>query len=364
MRLIRHISAGLYYYRTIVLLVFAISLFVFVPPRTMKGLEVPREGRALNQNFAVVFGEGYRINLYGMERFFPQDINKHVKIYEQLVADHLVQTGDVYVPEEISPEALQRVHCSAYLESLHDSAAIARYLDFPMAARVPIGVIDKALLSPFRHACGGTLLAARRAMEFGRAVNLGGGYHQAAPTCAGGFCLYADMPMAIRALQAEGRIDRVLIVDFDVHCGLGNAAAFVDEPSVFIFDMFAECGRAVCVKTNRLEVAVPVGAGDDVYLGLLDQHLGVAFEQAQPDLVLYQAGADVLAGEVEGGLSLTARGIARRDRRVLAEADRRGVPIVMLLGGGSGPQAWQVQYESIAGLIRDFSPPVLAEVSH
>src|SRR5262249_909317 len=153
----------------------------------------------------------------GFEKLHPFDINKYAKIYRQLVTDNLLRPANVYVPEEISRTDILRVHTAGYLENLRNSKKLAKYLEAPLAEWLPAGIADRRLLRAFRYSTGGTLLAARQALHHGMAINLGGGYPHAEPDRGGGFCVYADMPIAIRALQAEKLLRRVLVVDLDVH---------------------------------------------------------------------------------------------------------------------------------------------------
>ncbi len=323
-----------------------------VPPRAIREIERPREGAALNDRVCIVFSQHYQISLGGMEKLHPFDINKYARIYLRLVEDGLLRPEDVFVPEPISRDDLLRVHTPAYLERLRQPARLAEYLELPVAALLPSGVIDAGILQPFRYATGGTLLAARLAMQHEIAINLGGGYHHAEPGRGGGFCIYADMPVAIRTLQAEGRIRRALVVDLDVHQGNGTDICLQGDETVFTFDMHEEDIYPVPKAASTLDVPLPADMGDQSYLALLAKHLPDVFDRARPDIVFLQAGVDVLEGDPLAHLWLTCDGIVRRDGMVFAEASRRKVPIVMVLGGGYSKDAWLVQYRSIAAVIR------------
>ena len=162
------------------------------------------------------------------------------------------------------------------------------------------------------------------------------------------------MPIAIRVLQAEGLIRRALVVDLDAHQGNGTARCVAGDDNVFTFDMHEEDIYPFPKETNDLDVPLTAGMGDGEYLALLSGRLPKVFDRAKPDIVFLQAGVDVLAGDRLARLRLTPEGIVERDRLAFDEAVRRKVPIVMLLGGGYSPQAWQVQYRSIRRLIRQY----------
>ncbi|NLE60923.1 MAG: histone deacetylase [Planctomycetes bacterium] len=332
-------------------------------PESFKKVQQPRNGTALNEHVCLVYSQRYQINLGGAERLHSFDINKYAKIYLQLVTDGLIRPEDVYVPTEIGREDLLRVHTPEYLARLRQPSALARYLESGWAALMLPGLADAAILRPFRYATGGTVLAARLAVRYGVAVNLGGGYHHAEPDRGGGFCIYADMPIAIRVLQSEGLIRRALVVDLDVHQGNGTARCVAGDDDVFSFDMHEEDIYPFPKETNDLDIPLTAGMEDDEYLRVLSDHLPKVFDRARPDIVFLQAGVDVLAGDRLARLRLTPEGIIERDRLVFDEAVRRKVPIVMLLGGGYSPQAWQIQYRSIRRVITQYGSDGLPRAS-
>jgi histone deacetylase 11 len=323
-------------------------------PQSLKEIQQPRSGAALNRRVCLVYSQRYQISLAGAEKLHPFDINKYSKIYLQLVADGMIHPQDVYVPGEIGREDLLRVHTPEYLSRLRQPTALARYLESGIVVLLLPGVADAAILRPFRYATGGTVLAARLALKYGIAVNLGGGYHHAEPDRGGGFCIYADMPIAIRVLQSEGLIRRALVVDLDVHQGNGTAKCVAADESVFTFDMHEKDIYPRPKETNDLDLPLPAGMDDQAYLRVLRQYLPEVFDRARADIVFLQVGVDVLDGDPLAHLRLTPDGIVERDRLVFDEAVRRKVPIVMVLGGGYSRQAWHVQYRSIRRVIERY----------
>src|SRR5262249_38442717 len=179
----------------------------------------------------------------------------------------------------------------------------------------------------------GTLLAARAALADGIAGNLAGGTHHAHAGFGAGFCVFNDIAVAARALLDERRVARVLVVDADVHQGDGTAAIFAREPAVFTLSLHGARNFPFRKERSSLDVELPDGSGDDAYLARLEGALAEAFAFA-PDIVFVQAGVDALAEDRLGRLALTLDGLFRRDRRILGEARRRGVPAVLTLGGG------------------------------
>ncbi len=320
-------------------------------PRSYRQVKSSRPGRPLNDSVCMVYSKHYQINMGGAERLHPFDINKYARIYLRLQTEGYLRPSDVFVPESIAQEEIERVHNPKYLATLQNPHDLARYLEFGPVRLVSAELTDLGVLAPFRRATGGTLLAARLALEHGIGINLGGGYHHAEPDRGGGFCIYADMPIAIRTLQEEGRIRRALVVDVDVHQGNGTAACVADDPDVFTFDLFQEDIYPHPKRTNDWDIPLPAGTDDEVYLATLSHHLPKAFDRAEPDIVFLQAGVDVLRGDPLASFELTPRGVIQRDAMIFREARQRNVPIVMVLGGGYGKDAWAAQYRSIANLI-------------
>ncbi len=326
-----------------------------IRPPAMKQVMNIRDGEPMPGGLCVVYGDAYQIRLGGLEKLHPFDIRKYERIYLRLVRDGLIEPSEVFVPTPISTVNLLRVHSLEYLEDLKKPHLIARYMEAGAVSILPASVSDAAFLEPFRAATGGTLLAARLAIEHGMAVNLGGGYHHAEPDRGGGFCIYADMPIAIRVLQSEGLIRRVMVVDLDVHQGNGTALCVAAGDDVYTLDFHQGDIYPTPKEANDRDVPLPAGTTDDEFLARLRAELPNAFDAARPDIVFYQSGVDGLSNDPLADFAMTIDGMVRRDAIVFAEAKRRGVPIVMVLGGGYSADAWLAQFRSIRNLLEVFA---------
>ena len=318
-----------------------------IPPASMKAVKDPRGGRPLGNRVAIIYSKHYQMNMAGLERMHSFDIRKYAKIYLKLNTDGLLRPQDVFVPRQVTREQILLVHNEAFLESLKDSRRIAEYLESPLVGKAPAALADAGILQAFRYATGGTILAARLALKYDIAINIGGGYHHAKPHAGEGFCVYADMPIAIRVLQKENLIHRALVVDLDVHQGNGTAVCFKGDDSVFAFSMHEGDIYSIPKETDDLDVELAAGADDATYLGLLEKHLPDAFGRSRPDIVFLQAGCDTLKGDPLARLAMTEKGIVARDAMVIGECMRRGIPVVMVLGGGYSKRTWRAQYASI-----------------
>ena len=153
-------------------------------------------GRALGK-VSLVYSDSYLISLGGLERLHPFDIRKYERIAERLEADGFVGAGDYFAPASVDDRTMQLVHSQSYLETLNDGAAIARYLEAPILNTLPTSVLQRNVVGSFRFATGGTILAARRALETGVGINLAGGYHHAKPDVGEGFNIFNDLAVAI-----------------------------------------------------------------------------------------------------------------------------------------------------------------------
>jgi len=326
-------------------------------PASFRQVQAPRAGRAFNGRVAIVYSKLYQINLLGFERLHAFDIHKYARIYQQLLLDGLVRPADVFVPSPLTREQALQVHTPRFWDGLGKSKTVGRYLEVGAIGLMPGFLADAAIVSPFRYATGGTILAGRLAVEHGIAVNLAGGYNHARGDRGGGFNIFADVPIAIRVLQREGWIKRAMIVDLDVHQGDGPAVCFAGNESVFTFSMHQADIYPHPKARSDLDVELPAGTGDREYMEALRRHWPAVLDRLKPDIVFLVGGADVLAGDPLAGMRLSVDGLVERDAAVIdACADRR-IPVAMVLAGGYGKDAWLAQYRSIARTLRKYGQP-------
>jgi len=308
----------------------------------------------MNDRVALVYAKDYQIDLAGLEKLHPFDIHKYGKIYLKLQTEGLVKPEDVFLPKAVTNDEVRLVHTRGFLKSLEDKKTVARYLEAPVVGMLPASKVQSGVIEPFRLATGGTIVASRLALEHGIAVNLGGGYHHAKPTQGEGFCIFNDVAIAIRVLQKEKRIKRALIVDLDVHQGNGTAVVFAGDDAIYTFSMHERDIYPMPKERSDFDIELAAGTGDSTYLAKLREHLPKVFEASKPDVVFLVAGCDTLAGDPLAGLRMTEEGLVERDATVIDACVRRGVPVVMTLGGGYSPNAWSAQYASVARTIRTY----------
>ncbi|MBP8809081.1 MAG: histone deacetylase [Kofleriaceae bacterium] len=257
---------------------------------------------------------------------FP--MGKYARLRERLIEEGVVPASAL-AP---APAATRAELCAAHDPGYVD-AVCAGTLDERAQRRIGLPW-SPALVARTLASVGGTLAAARAALDDGRAGNLAGGTHHAHRAFGSGFCVWNDLAVAAAVLLAEGRVERVLVFDADVHQGDGTATLFADEPRVFTCSLHGARNFPFVKPAGDLDVELADGADDAAVLAAIDGALAEVARRFAPDLVLYQAGVDPLAEDKLGRLAMTAAGLAERDRRVLTHFAARGVPLALTLGGG------------------------------
>ena len=272
----------------------------------------------------LIYSDGYDLNLG--EHVFPSI--KYRLTRDRALADGLATPADILEPAPASDADVLRVHTPDYVRKLQTGTLSPREL-----AQLEIPWSEQ-LVRAVWLAAGGSILAARLALQDGSAISVGGGFHHAFPGHGEGFCALHDVAIAIRALQAEGLIKTAMTVDLDVHQGNGTAAIFHNDNSVFTFSMHQQMNYPFIKPPSDLDVGLDDGCGDAEYLQELREGLAWCFGKMTPDLIFYVAGADPYRDDQLGGLALTLEGLAERDRCVFAAARERGIPAAACFAGG------------------------------
>jgi acetoin utilization deacetylase AcuC-like enzyme len=272
-------------------------------------------------HFVLPLPEGHR---------FP--MSKYRLLRERVVADGVISEADLLEPAAADWDDLELVHTREYVEGVANGTLpreIQRGIGFPWSP---------AMVERARRSVGGTIAAARVALDEGVAANLAGGTHHSFAHRGEGYCVFNDIAVAARVLLRERRITRALVVDLDVHQGNGTAAIFAGDPSVFTFSMHGASNFPFRKETSDLDVALPDGVEDDAYLEQLAMHLPMLIAQQRPDIVFYLAGADPYEGDRLGKLKLTFDGLAARDTFVFETCQSEGLPVAVSMGGGYAPE--------------------------
>ena len=277
---------------------------------------------------------------------FP--MGKYELLRQRLVAEMpqlKLQSADAATEGELA-----LVHTPLYIESVFQGSlppAAQREIGFPWSE----GMVERA-----RRSVGATIMAARTAFKEGLAANLAGGTHHAYADKGGGFCVFNDVAVAARLMQAEWsrqqrRPLQVAVMDLDVHQGNGTAHIFRDDPTVFTLSLHGAKNFPFRKEASDIDVELPDGCSDAPYLDALQEALRQLEDRCAPDLVFYLAGADPHEGDRLGRLQLSFEGLRQRDQAVLSWAKERRIPLVMAMAGGYGKQiedTVQVQMNTFA----------------
>lgn len=257
---------------------------------------------------------------------FPMD--KFRAVAELIRNEGLLGDAGFVRPRPAPFEWIALAHDPDYVDQVFNASVpdkIAREIGYPMRE-------DIALRA--RCATGGTVLTGYLALEHGLACNTAGGSHHARRAHGAGFCVFNDVAVAIRVMQADGAIRKALVIDLDVHQGDGTAEIFQGDEDVFTFSMHSEKNYPVRKVPSDLDVGLPDGMGDEEYLDRLKTVLPGLLTRNPWDLVVYNAGVDPYAKDRLGRLSLSRNGLQQRDRYVIETVRMAGLPLAGVLGGG------------------------------
>ncbi|KAK4745547.1 hypothetical protein SAY87_011859 [Trapa incisa] len=301
----------------------------------------------------LIYSSTYDITFLGIEKMHPFDSSKWGRICQFLISEGVLEKRQIVEPLEASSDDLCVVHSESYLNGLKWSGKVALIIEVPPVALIPNFIVQKKLLHPFRKQVGGTILAAKLAKERGWAINVGGGFHHCSAESGGGFCAYADISLCIHFAFIRLDISRVMIIDLDAHQGNGHETDFSHDRRVYILDMFNPQIYPQDYEARRYidqKVEVMSGTTTDDYLRKLDDALEVAARAFNPELIVYNAGTDILDGDPLGLLKISPSGIAIRDEKVFLFARDRNIPIIMLTSGGYMKSSARIIADSISNL--------------
>lgn len=269
-----------------------------------------------SDTFVLPLPEGHR---------FP--VAKYTRLRERILQEGIVSADELEEAPCAHWEDIELVHTADYVAAVAEGRLpreAQRRIGFPWSPQM----VERA-----RRSVGATIAASRAALAEGVAASLAGGTHHAFEDRGEGFCVFNDVAVAARVLQRDHAIERVAVIDCDVHQGNGTAAIFRNDSSVFTLSLHAAKNYPFRKETSDLDVEFVDGTGDEPYLATLAHSLDVVFASA-PQVVFYLAGADPYEGDRLGRLKLTIAGLAERDRQVFERCRTAAVPTVVTMSGG------------------------------
>lgn len=257
---------------------------------------------------------------------FPMD--KYELVPEQLLHEGTVSQDNFFHPQQLTQEEILLTHTQEYYAKLHS-------LPLPRKEERAIGFpVREDLIERGKYIAHGTLECAYHAMENGVSLNVAGGTHHAFADRGEGFCIFNDFAIAANLLLHRNDVKKILIVDLDVHQGNGTAKIFENDDRVFTFSMHGQRNYPVRKEKSDLDIGLPDGCSDDLFLKSLEENLPSVINRVKPDLIFYLSGVDVLAVDKLGRLGMTLAGCKQRDQILFAQASKLEIPVAVSMGGG------------------------------
>ncbi|KAK3101685.1 hypothetical protein FSP39_005453 [Pinctada imbricata] len=335
-------------------------------------------GEIPSNKWPIIYASDYNIGFLGLEKLHPFDAGKWGRVHTFLKEAGMVKDDTTVKPREASEKDLMVVHSKEYISSLKWSVNVASITEVPPVALLPNFIVQRKVLRPFRYQTGGTIMAGKLAMERGWSLNIGGGFHHCCSEKGGGFCAYADITLAIKFLfeRVQG-VSKAMIIDLDAHQGNGHERDFIDDDRVYILDVYnrgiyPHDGYAkrkyiysyrylqnirgiyphdgYAKRAIKKKVELRHFTEDDEYLELVSRNIDSALGEFEPDIVIYNAGTDILQGDPLGNLSITEKGIIERDKIVFEKVRSRNIPILMVTSGGYQRSTARIIADSVLNL--------------
>ena len=252
---------------------------------------------------------------------------RYKMVYEELQRRGVRSTFSE--PAPIEKHHLLRTHCQDYVE---------RFLGGSLSERerraIGLRPWTDAMIPRTLLLMGGSLSATRDVLGGAPCgANLAGGTHHAFRDKGAGYCVFNDLAVCSHYALNEG-VERILIIDLDVHQGDGTASIFEDEDRVFTFSMHCQKNFPFRKQSSDLDIGIDEGMEDDGYLQILEKTLPTLLNSVDPELIFFQAGVDALTTDKLGRLNLSRAGLHKRNTFIFDAIRSRDLPLVAMMGGG------------------------------
>lgn len=250
----------------------------------------------------------------------------------QLIHEGTLQQENFFEPELCDPKYILDVHSEKYIDDLYNLRIS------PSEQRKTGFVHSKDLIERESRIMEGTRRCAELALDYRAALNIAGGTHHAFTDRGEGFCLMNDQAIAAKWLMNNSKVNKILIIDLDVHQGNGTAEIFQNIPKVFTFSMHGKNNYPLQKNYSDLDVELEDGIRDNEFLYLLESSLNKILTGFSPDFIFYQSGVDIIESDKLGRLGVSIKGCLQRDKIVFNVVKELNVPIVCSMGGGYDPE--------------------------
>lgn len=188
---------------------------------------------------------------------------KYELLPQQLLYEGTVENHHFFEPDQLTRDEILLTHSEEYLDKLESqtiSEKEVRKIGFPMR----MDLIERG-----KHIAKGTYLCALHALQHQIAFNIAGGTHHSFADHGEGFCIFNDIAIASNLLLHRKEVSKILVVDLDVHQGNGTAAIFNQDYRVFTFSVHGAKNYPTKKEMSDLDIGLPDGATDDLYLETL-----------------------------------------------------------------------------------------------
>lgn len=267
--------------------------------------------------------------IYPLEKDHRFPMVKYELIPEQLLREGTCTEDNFFIPKILSEDDALKTHDKSYYNRLCN-------LNLTKKEERPIGFpMSKELVYRERRIARGTIECCDFSLKYGVSLNIAGGTHHAFYDRGEAFCMLNDQAIAANVLLANGRgIDKILIIDLDVHQGNGTASIFNNSSDVFTLSFHGKNNYPFRKESSDLDIEFDDDTDDDFYLKKLKKHLPEVIEKFEPNFIFYLSGVDVLSNDKLGKLGLSLRGCKERDRFVLDICKKNKIPLQISMGGG------------------------------
>ncbi|HDM8235125.1 TPA: histone deacetylase [Vibrio campbellii] len=252
----------------------------------------------------------------------------HQAVVEKLGSEDWGGKIEFFQPTSLSTDEIKRVHCEEYVDLLVTGAMPAakmRRIGFPWS---------EALITRTLTSTAGTVLTAEKALEHGIAIHLSGGYHHAHKDFGSGFCLFNDLAIAAKHMLDHEHVDKVMIIDSDVHHGDGTATLCKDEADIITLSFHCDKNFPARKPDSDLDVPLRRDTDDETFLMMFKEVVQMAINLHRPDMVIYDAGVDIHTDDELGYFNVSTEGIFERDRFLMQLMKDRSIPVAAVVGGG------------------------------
>ena len=273
----------------------------------------------------VVYNDNYDIPLPEGHRFVG---TKFSDLYNFIKNSNLYTNLTIHQSKSAPINDVQVVHNRDYVMSVKEGN-----LSRDQERRINLPWSEKLAKRSFL-AIQGTLQTSQLALDYGIACHLAGGTHHAFKDCGSGFCVFNDLAYASITLLNQKKINKILILDLDVHQGDGTASICENIDNIFTCSIHCKNNFPFDKKNSNLDVPIDDEVDDVKYINILTKTLDQIESNFTPDIVFYDAGVDVHSNDDLGNLNLSDDGIKKRDEIVCEYFKEKKVPLCTVIGGG------------------------------